>query len=140
MKFLTVHLSAKELWNICAQYGTVQDLTSRRSFPNRNDPRLKKGEGLPDDLPNREKTFHDIGVIDRKISVDMTQKAMVKWAIEGDENSKFFNGIVNKKRRQFSARDWSRVPVKGIFPRRLGADSSHDLEGDISVDAIKKAD
>ncbi|GJV48253.1 RNA-directed DNA polymerase, eukaryota [Tanacetum coccineum] len=35
------------------------------------DSRLDKGEGLPDDLPNSAKTFHDIGVIDRKISVDM---------------------------------------------------------------------
>ncbi|GJT16327.1 hypothetical protein Tco_0875033 [Tanacetum coccineum] len=39
------------------------------------DSRLDKGEGLPDDLPNRAKTFHDIGVINRKIYVDMAQKA-----------------------------------------------------------------
>ncbi|GKB05265.1 hypothetical protein Tco_0833460 [Tanacetum coccineum] len=48
------------------------------------DLRLDKGEGLPDDLPNRTKTFHDIGVINRKIFVDMAQKAKVKWVIEGD--------------------------------------------------------
>ncbi|GJU53674.1 RNA-directed DNA polymerase, eukaryota, reverse transcriptase zinc-binding domain protein [Tanacetum coccineum] len=41
--------------------------------------------------------------------------------------------------RLFSAPDWSRVPIKGIFTRRLGADSSHYLEGDISLDEIKKA-
>ncbi|GJT78825.1 RNA-directed DNA polymerase, eukaryota [Tanacetum coccineum] len=51
-------------------------------------------------LPNRAKTFHDIGVIDRKIYVDLAQKAKVKGAIEGDENSKFFYDIVNKKRRR----------------------------------------
>ncbi|GKA37673.1 hypothetical protein Tco_0724238, partial [Tanacetum coccineum] len=39
----------------------------------------------------------------------------------------------------FSAPDWSRVPMEGIFPRRLGDDSSYDLEGDIFVDEIKKA-
>ncbi|GJU57959.1 hypothetical protein Tco_1235725 [Tanacetum coccineum] len=61
---------------------------------------LELCEGLPDDLPNRAKTFQDIGVIDHKISVDMAQKARVKWAIERDENSKFFHDIVNKKRRQ----------------------------------------
>ncbi|GJT71104.1 hypothetical protein Tco_1030390 [Tanacetum coccineum] len=33
------------------------------------DSRLNNGEGLPDELPNLAKTFHDIGVIDRKISV-----------------------------------------------------------------------
>nr|GEV73411.1 ribonuclease H-like domain-containing protein [Tanacetum cinerariifolium] len=64
------------------------------------DSHLDKGYGLHNDLPNRAKTFHDIVVIDRKIYVDMAQKAKVKWAIKGDENSKFFYGIVNKKRRQ----------------------------------------
>ncbi|GJT28109.1 hypothetical protein Tco_0908384 [Tanacetum coccineum] len=88
--------------------------------------------------------------------------------IEGDENSKFFHGIVNKKRRQqaikgilvdgewidnpdrvkrefynhfaniFSALNWSRVLMKGIFPRLLDADFSCDLEGDISDDEIKR--
>ncbi|GJU53673.1 hypothetical protein Tco_1227387 [Tanacetum coccineum] len=87
-----------------------------------------------------QRLFHDIGVIDCKKPVDMAQKAKVKWAIEGDENYKFFHSIVNKKRHQqaikdilvdseFSAPDWSRVPIKGIFTRRLGADSSHYLKG-----------
>ncbi|GJR83385.1 RNA-directed DNA polymerase, eukaryota [Tanacetum coccineum] len=134
------------------------------------DSRLNKGEGLSDDLPNHAKTFHDLGVIDRTIPVDLAQKAKVKWAIEGDENSKFFYGIVNKKRRQqaikgilvdgewidnpdrvkrefynhftnrFSAPYWSRVLMEGIFPKCLGADSSHDLDGNISNDEIKKAE
>nr|GEY36688.1 RNA-directed DNA polymerase, eukaryota, reverse transcriptase zinc-binding domain protein [Tanacetum cinerariifolium] len=62
--------------------------------------RLDKEEGLPDDLPNRSKIFHDIIVMDHKIYVDMPQKAKVKWAIEGDADSNFFHSIVNKKRRQ----------------------------------------
>nr|GFB10013.1 RNA-directed DNA polymerase, eukaryota [Tanacetum cinerariifolium] len=64
------------------------------------DSYLKNREGLPDDLPNHAKTFHDIGVMDHKISVYLANKAKVKWAIEGDEDSKFFNDIVNKKRCQ----------------------------------------
>ncbi|GKA97469.1 hypothetical protein Tco_0825363 [Tanacetum coccineum] len=49
------------------------------------DSRLNKGEGLYDDLPNRAKTFHDIGIIDRKISVDMAQKAKCGGSYEADE-------------------------------------------------------
>nr|GFB23573.1 RNA-directed DNA polymerase, eukaryota [Tanacetum cinerariifolium] len=32
------------------------------------------------------------------------QKSKIKWAIEGDENSKFFHGIINKKRSQLAIR------------------------------------
>nr|GFA99459.1 RNA-directed DNA polymerase, eukaryota, reverse transcriptase zinc-binding domain protein [Tanacetum cinerariifolium] len=40
-------------------------------------------------------------------SKDYIQKAKVTWAIEGDENSKFFHGIINKKRSQLA--------IRGIF-------------------------
>ncbi|GJU40053.1 hypothetical protein Tco_1193010 [Tanacetum coccineum] len=49
---------------------------------------------------NRADVFRKIGEIDLKNSIDMAQKAKIKWAIEGGENSKFFHGIVNKKCRQ----------------------------------------
>nr|GEX24429.1 RNA-directed DNA polymerase, eukaryota [Tanacetum cinerariifolium] len=35
---------------------------------------------------------------------DWVQKSKIKWAIEGDENSKYFHGIINKKRSQLSIR------------------------------------
>nr|GEY97655.1 RNA-directed DNA polymerase, eukaryota, reverse transcriptase zinc-binding domain protein [Tanacetum cinerariifolium] len=109
------------------------------------DSRLNKGEVLPNNLPNRSKTFHDIDVIDHKISVDMAQKAKQaikgilidgKWIDNPDRvKREFYNHFTNI----FSDPDWSRVPMEGIFPRRLGADSFHDLEGDVSFDEIKKA-
>ncbi|GKE08162.1 hypothetical protein Tco_1411713, partial [Tanacetum coccineum] len=38
-------------------------------------------------------------------------KSKVKWAIEGDENSKFFHGIINKKRSQLA--------IRGVFVNGL---------------------
>nr|GFA60316.1 RNA-directed DNA polymerase, eukaryota [Tanacetum cinerariifolium] len=32
-------------------------------------------------------------------TMEVTQKTKIRWAIEGDENSSFFNGMLNKKRR-----------------------------------------
>ncbi|GJU92309.1 RNA-directed DNA polymerase, eukaryota [Tanacetum coccineum] len=41
--------------------------------------------------------LHDFGKLE---SMEIAQKAKIKWSIEGDENSKYFHGILNKKRNQ----------------------------------------
>ncbi|GKA04878.1 hypothetical protein Tco_0683998 [Tanacetum coccineum] len=43
--------------------------------------------------------LQEIEKIDKFASMDIIQKAHVKWDIEGDENSKFFHGLINQKRR-----------------------------------------
>ncbi|GJV96872.1 RNA-directed DNA polymerase, eukaryota, reverse transcriptase zinc-binding domain protein [Tanacetum coccineum] len=53
---------------------------------------------------------------------EIAQKAKIKWAIEGDENVKFFHGMLNKKRNQSNIRGimvngtWVDDPVqKDVF-------------------------
>nr|GEU48147.1 RNA-directed DNA polymerase, eukaryota [Tanacetum cinerariifolium] len=133
------------------------------------DKRLDEGLCYPDDVSKRFGLIRDLKAIDKKHSVDLAQKAKVKWAIEGDENSKYFHGIVNKKRRQlaikgilvdgkwidnpswvkaeflahfsnrFAASEWTRAPLEGDFPNRLHIDQSLDLECAVSNEEIKKA-
>ncbi|GJT02906.1 RNA-directed DNA polymerase, eukaryota [Tanacetum coccineum] len=133
------------------------------------DLRLDKGISLPDDLSNRSNAIRELNSIDQQASMDAAQKAKVTWAIEGDENSKFFHGIVNKKRRhlaikgilvegewidnplhvkseffnhfanQFSDPDWTRVPFDGQFLNHLDSVQSSDLESDVSNEEIKRA-
>nr|GEU50733.1 RNA-directed DNA polymerase, eukaryota, reverse transcriptase zinc-binding domain protein [Tanacetum cinerariifolium] len=43
--------------------------------------------GLPDDAMNRLKLARDLDTINEKEALDLAQKAKVRWAIEGDENS-----------------------------------------------------
>nr|GFA37468.1 RNA-directed DNA polymerase, eukaryota [Tanacetum cinerariifolium] len=71
------------------------------------DLRLDKGSCLPDDLTKRATLFHDLKDIDQKDSINLAQKAKIKWAIKRDENSKFFHEIVSKKRRHLA--------IKGIL-------------------------
>nr|GFA70263.1 RNA-directed DNA polymerase, eukaryota [Tanacetum cinerariifolium] len=51
-----------------------------------------------------QRKLHDINQKEAKYSF---QKSKIKWAIEGDENSKFFHGIINKKRFQLA--------IRGVF-------------------------
>ncbi|GJU96580.1 hypothetical protein Tco_1321336 [Tanacetum coccineum] len=61
---------------------------------------------------------------------DQMQKAKIQWAVEGDENSKFFHGIVNRKRVHLSVKgvmvdgEWVDEPnrVKDEVQSRLTAD------------------
>ncbi|GJU46114.1 RNA-directed DNA polymerase, eukaryota [Tanacetum coccineum] len=100
---------------------------------------------------------------------DAAQKAKIKWAIEGDENSKFFHGIINKRRSQLAIRgifdngDWctdpslvkeafrghfasrftqpcsSRFKINFTFPNRLSADQIGELDKDVTPDEIRMA-
>nr|GFC71347.1 RNA-directed DNA polymerase, eukaryota, reverse transcriptase zinc-binding domain protein [Tanacetum cinerariifolium] len=71
------------------------------------DLRLDKGNGLHDDLTKCVNLFRNLKDINHKDSIYLAQKAKIKWAIEGDENSKKIHGIVNKKIRH--------LYIKGIL-------------------------
>ncbi|GJZ06346.1 RNA-directed DNA polymerase, eukaryota [Tanacetum coccineum] len=64
--------------------------------------------GVTDDMLlsrlDLSKQLQDLSSLDHS---DFIQKAKVRWAVEGDENSKFFHGIINRKRTNLS--------VKGIM-------------------------
>nr|GEY59888.1 RNA-directed DNA polymerase, eukaryota [Tanacetum cinerariifolium] len=71
---------------------------------------------------------------------DSFQKYKIKWAIEGDENSKFFYGIIDKKHSQLAIRGvfdnglWCTDPVdEGLF-------KGVHLQGSISISHIFYAD
>ncbi|GJS02177.1 RNA-directed DNA polymerase, eukaryota [Tanacetum coccineum] len=100
---------------------------------------------------------------------DYIQKAKVHWAIEGDENSKFYHGIINRKRSQLSIKGimvdgvWvddpslvkdefrshfakrfqapgaSRSRLNFQFPNRLNTEQAAKMEGSISHDEIRNA-
>ncbi|GKA34668.1 integrase, catalytic region, zinc finger, CCHC-type containing protein [Tanacetum coccineum] len=102
-------------------------------------------------------------------AMDITKKSKVRWSIEGDENTKFFHGILNKKRSHLSVRgvlmDGDSVTelvqvkhafylhfahrfnkskpfwllLEAQFPNVLSIDQVAELERDISNEEIKRA-
>ncbi|GJR95799.1 RNA-directed DNA polymerase, eukaryota, reverse transcriptase zinc-binding domain protein [Tanacetum coccineum] len=61
--------------------------------------KIDEGSAMPSDNDHRLILLQEIEKIDKFASMDIIQKAHVKWDIEGDENFKLFHGSSTQKRR-----------------------------------------
>ncbi|GJY81419.1 hypothetical protein Tco_0494170 [Tanacetum coccineum] len=106
---------------------------------------IDKGDASSDTLHKRADVVKLIQAVDKLCAMETSQKGKIKWAIEGDENSKYYHGILNKKRSQLSKRgvlmegDWVENPnvVKNEFLNHFM--DRFDLEAEVSNEEIKKA-
>nr|GEV90718.1 RNA-directed DNA polymerase, eukaryota [Tanacetum cinerariifolium] len=64
------------------------------------DKELDMGINSDDTLLRRLELSCKLFDLKQSDTKDVAQKAKVQWAIEGDENLKFFHGIINKRRAQ----------------------------------------
>nr|GEX68489.1 RNA-directed DNA polymerase, eukaryota, reverse transcriptase zinc-binding domain protein [Tanacetum cinerariifolium] len=78
-------------------------------------------------------TLKQLQEIQSSDSRDYIQKAKIKWVVEGDENSKFFHGIINFP-------DSHRCRLNFTFPNRLSPDQTRDLESPVTNDEVRNAD
>ncbi|GJW82120.1 hypothetical protein Tco_0146095 [Tanacetum coccineum] len=65
---------------------------------------LDKGEGSSTLISKRMEILKSIQDFVKLDTMELAQKAKIKWAIEGDENSKYYHGVLNKKRNQLAIR------------------------------------
>lgn len=66
---------------------------------------LQIGNGGTGDLSvDRLHLLHELNELNLKQSCDLKQKARINWAIEGDENSRYFHSVINSRRRNGSIR------------------------------------
>nr|GEV50033.1 putative RNA-directed DNA polymerase, eukaryota, reverse transcriptase zinc-binding domain protein [Tanacetum cinerariifolium] len=133
------------------------------------DKDLDNGIISDDMLLNRLERSRKLYEIKQSDLKDVAQKAKVKWALEGDENSNFFHGIINKRRAQLAIRGifysgvWhtdptlvkqsffnhfanrfkqptsSRLKLNILFTNRLTPAQIVDLDRNITCDEIKAA-
>ncbi|GJT49390.1 RNA-directed DNA polymerase, eukaryota [Tanacetum coccineum] len=133
------------------------------------DKKFDQGNATEDLVNSRSVLLKDLQDINSRMSLDMAQKAKIRWSIEGDENSKYFHGILNKKRSQLAIRgvlvdgNWIDGPanVKAEFFNHfssrfskpsdsfihlssqmfncLSQDQVEDLEKNVTYDEVKRA-
>ncbi|KAI3763779.1 hypothetical protein L2E82_13776 [Cichorium intybus] len=133
------------------------------------DKKADIGGGVNGDVENRMFLAKELADINRIETLDVAQKAKVKWAIEGDENSKFFHGILNKRRRntavrgvfsdgrwieepklvkeefrkhfaeRFAKPDWVKPQVDQPFSCVLSVEQSEELESEVTMEEVKRA-
>ncbi|GJZ15913.1 RNA-directed DNA polymerase, eukaryota [Tanacetum coccineum] len=133
------------------------------------DAKVDQGCANEEDFINRRDSIKILDDIQRMEAKDLAQKAKVKWAIEGDENTSFFHGTLKKKRRQLAIKgilkngEWIEDPAmvkaefldhfrnrfkqfSGIPPslnvdtqNRLSLSQSESLEIQFSHEEIKRA-
>nr|GEW26261.1 RNA-directed DNA polymerase, eukaryota [Tanacetum cinerariifolium] len=112
------HLKKIRLWVMERKKQNMGYIYDIKSKLHELDVSIDHGGANADILASRlnlMKNLHDIKVSE---DCDYRQKAKIRWAVEGDENSKFFHGIINKKRSNLSIRgilvdgEWVSDPIR----------------------------
>ncbi|GJX61597.1 RNA-directed DNA polymerase, eukaryota [Tanacetum coccineum] len=133
------------------------------------DAEIDNGLASDTTINRRTKVLNSIQHLDKIQAMDMAQKAKVKWAIKGDDNSRYFHGILNKKRSQSNIRGimvdgkWqdnlkivksefllhfrkrferpsdNRIFLDMNFPKTISLDQQTELESAVSKEEVKKA-
>ncbi|GJT56130.1 RNA-directed DNA polymerase, eukaryota [Tanacetum coccineum] len=133
------------------------------------DADIDKGNGTADMVTKRSEVVNSLQEIDKLQTMEIAQKAKIKWCIEGDENSSFFHGMLNKRRSQLSIRGimvdgvWIEDPLKVKrefyqhfsnrfakpvdqrahinmeYPNTITLEQQIDLECDVTKEELKKA-
>nr|GEW40329.1 RNA-directed DNA polymerase, eukaryota [Tanacetum cinerariifolium] len=73
---------------------------------------LDGGDVYDSNLLRRSELHRNLYTINQMESKEYLQKSKIKWAIEGDENTKFFHGLINKKCSQLAIHE---IFVDGIW-------------------------
>nr|GEY02133.1 RNA-directed DNA polymerase, eukaryota [Tanacetum cinerariifolium] len=133
------------------------------------DASIDKGNVTSTTLEDHMAILNNLTSLVKMELIELAQKAKIKWSIEGDENTKYYHGIINKQQNNLAiwgiivVWDWIKEPhvVKneflshfrdrfdnpGVsrlildmdFPNNLSPDQIQDLERMFTKEAIKRA-
>ncbi|GJX40529.1 RNA-directed DNA polymerase, eukaryota [Tanacetum coccineum] len=99
------HLKEKiRLWNKGNTMSSINRKRTLKSDLADLDLIIDKGCGDVEIVNKRANVVRSLQELENLQSLEAAQKSKIKWAIEGDENSKYYHGILNKKRSQLAIR------------------------------------
>nr|GEZ41741.1 RNA-directed DNA polymerase, eukaryota [Tanacetum cinerariifolium] len=108
------------------------------------DTEIDNGNGNADIVARRLVIINEFQCISKSQVAEIAQKIKIRWCVEGNEISKFFHGMLNKKRSQSNIRGvlidgkWTDEPVKvkgeffHHFSNRFGKPSDDRVEIDMN--------
>ncbi|GJY51080.1 RNA-directed DNA polymerase, eukaryota [Tanacetum coccineum] len=96
--------------------------------------RVENGSASTDDIHTRVHLIKQLRDIEHVENLDLAQKAKVKWAIEGDENSSYFHSSINRKRRQAAIRGVIKDGVWTVEPNDVKAEFRDHFRSRFSKD------
>nr|GEW98605.1 RNA-directed DNA polymerase, eukaryota, reverse transcriptase zinc-binding domain protein [Tanacetum cinerariifolium] len=104
-----------------------------------NDEAIDSGKGFGEVVSRGMEVHYSLQHAHKIQATEVAQKAKINWSVEGDENSRFFHGMLNKKRSQLSIRC---VMADGVWIDKLDdvkVEQQEDLERNVSKEEIKRA-
>nr|GEW03339.1 RNA-directed DNA polymerase, eukaryota, reverse transcriptase zinc-binding domain protein [Tanacetum cinerariifolium] len=155
-------------WNKKNNEGLRNNMRNLKSDLAGLDLMIDKCEGDDDVVNKRTNVVKSLRDLEKLQSLEAAQKAEIEWAIKGDEKTKYYQGILNKKRSQLAIRcilvdvNWiesldlvkreflshfkkhfekpmdTRLHLDMNFSNKLNFDQRADLECEVSKDEIKK--
>ncbi|GJS25691.1 putative gypsy type transposase [Tanacetum coccineum] len=85
------------VWNKTNKEGTGNNMRKLKADFAELDVVIDKGEGDEDVVNKRTNVVRSLQELEKLQSMEVAQKVKIKCAIEGDENSKYYHGILNKR-------------------------------------------
>ncbi|GJW80214.1 RNA-directed DNA polymerase, eukaryota, reverse transcriptase zinc-binding domain protein [Tanacetum coccineum] len=103
--FLSLHAKVKglksslKLWISRTRESEVSRKESTLDLLRSLDEKIGARQASEEDRILRVTTWQELDNLEKLESMDLLQKARVRWDVKGDENSKFFHGVINSKRK-----------------------------------------